>query len=174
MRRKPDDPRSPTAPDHVQSHSSEFFDRVRALLGDRFAGSRVDPDRGLRVTVIDLSEQDVAAITGIAEQLTIADWVRVERADHDSHRRLPYPFSDRVVSPAPSRFAQAPGPERAVVDPAELRIVLDGPLTMRSGETTRHAVLLTNLSTVDIKVATNGHLTSDIVDDTGAVVGPSS
>jgi len=69
------------APDVVERHAQELFDQARALVGDRFAEARVDPDRGLRVTIIDLDVHDVSAINAVAERLGVAEWVRIERAD---------------------------------------------------------------------------------------------
>jgi hypothetical protein len=73
--------RATSAPDNVQRHANELFDQARALVGDRFAEARVNPDRGLRVTIVDLTHQDVAAIANVAHRLTIGEWVRIERAD---------------------------------------------------------------------------------------------
>ncbi len=57
------------------------------------------------------------------------------------------------------------------MDPAQLRIVLDGPLHLRSGQTVTHGLLLTNLTDHDISVRTNGHLTATVVDEAGEPVG---
>ncbi|UIJ35996.1 hypothetical protein [Allobranchiibius sp. GilTou73] len=70
-----------TAPKDVGRHAHEFFDAARLLLADRFAEARFDPDRGLRVTIIELNDQDKASITNAAEQLGILDWIRIEHAD---------------------------------------------------------------------------------------------
>jgi hypothetical protein len=227
---QPGDGPATTAPDDVERHADELFDQARALVGDRFAAARFDPDRGLRVTVVDLSNQDVVAITSVAQRLTIAEWVRIERADptalatwerlrheltrlNDTQPRVlqQYPtpgpgyrrppvvihlaadaestaadlhntygdfVSLRVGALPYPPTAQTPGPpsqsrrtERATVSPTEMRIVLETPLALRSGETTTHAILLTNLSDTDIRVHTNGHLTANVVDDAGAAVG---
>jgi hypothetical protein len=63
-------------------------------------------------------------------------------------------------------------PERTMVDPGEMRVELDGELSLGSGQTHTHALLLTNLSDRDISVHTNGHLTVSVIDPgTGTVVG---
>jgi hypothetical protein len=230
VRPQPGDGQGTTAPDNVERHAHELFDQARALVGDRFAEARFDPDRGLRITIIDLNDQDAAAITNVAQRLTVAEWVRIERADptaletwerlrHDLSRLQDarpralqqYPTPDPGYRRPPVEIhlaadaestaadlhntygdfvslrvgalpypltAEAPGPparsrrtERDTVSPAEMRIALETPLTLRSGQTTAHAVLLTNLSDNDIRVHTNGHLTADIVNDTGTTVG---
>ena len=77
----PRDTTGPTAPDDVERHAHDLFDQARALTGDRFAEARFDPDRGLRVTIIDLNDEDTTAITDAAQRLGIAGWVRIEHAD---------------------------------------------------------------------------------------------
>lgn len=232
MQRRADDGQEPTAPHHVEQHSQELFDEAVRLVGDRFAEARFDPDRGLRVTVIDLTDQDVAAIDGVAQQLGITDWVRTERADpaalenwgrlrHDlrglqdsrpsvlqeypspepGYRRPPVeidlaafaestaaelhntyggfvslrvgalPYPPRPDLPSPSQSTPR-GLERGTVNPGEMRVVLDGPLSVASGHTATHALLVTNVSGHDSRVHTNGVLTAVIIDaGTRAVVG---
>jgi hypothetical protein len=222
------------APENVQEHSGEFFDQARVLVGDRFAEDRFDPDRGLRVTIVDLADQDVAAITELAERLSIAEWVRIEGADpkalqaweqlrHDvirleqtrpgalqayptpdpGYRRppitirlaadaepvaaelhasygdfvslrvgaLPYPPTPETPE-TPSTAERA---DRMIqgdrASPAEMHIVLEAPLRIRSGQVATHALLLTNLSQRALSVHTDGHLTAIVVDETGAPVG---
>jgi hypothetical protein len=49
---------------------------------------------------------------------------------------------------------------------------LDGPATVRSGHTLRHGLLLRNLTTAELQIATNGQVTAAVVDpQTGEVVG---
>lgn len=222
------DDQGPTAPDGVEWHADELFTQARALVGERFAEARFDPDRGLRVTIIDLSDQDVTAITEVARRLGIVSWVRVERADpaaletwerlrHDLQRLWAAKPPVMLTSPTPDpgyrrppvhidlsadsestaadlhnaygdfvslrvgALAYPPGAslprpsariiDRHPADPAEMRILLEAPLALRSGRTTTHGLLLTNLSDHDIQVHTNGHLTAVIVDDAGATVG---
>jgi hypothetical protein len=67
--------------------------------------------------------------------------------------------------------------ERLTIDPAELRCELDGPLSVLSGETIEHGLLLTNYCDRAVAVYTNGHVTARIVDPTdadvvGGFVGP--
>jgi hypothetical protein len=221
----------PQAPGTVRSHADELFEEARLIVGDRFAESRIDPDRGLRATVIDLDDQDRAAITSIARRLGIEAWVRLERADpaavaswealrvellrlqdvrphvlqgyptpSPGYRRPPVDitlhahaaataaelharFGDFVALqvgalPYPPETTPPPSTNQEVessgtpVDPAEIRVELDGPLTMRTGDTATHHVLVTNLSEQDIGIRTNRHLTAAIVDaGTGAEVG---
>lgn len=79
--------------------------------------------------------------------------------------RLPYP-------PAPE-FPALPQPSALpTADPSEIGVALDGPLTVRSGHTVTHRLLLTNRSADPLQVHTNGHLTAQVVDPaTGEVVG---
>ncbi|MFL6162051.1 MAG: hypothetical protein ACJ74U_07470 [Jatrophihabitantaceae bacterium] len=232
MQLPPGDDQGPTAWDDVRRHAIEFFTAARGLVDDRLAEARGDPDRGLLfVTIIDLNDQDITAITDVARRLGIANWVRVELAEpadlaswerlrHDLQRlwsaeprlllqspstdpgyqrppvdirlsadaestaadlhntygdfvslrvgALPYPLA--AWPPSPPR-ASARTIERDPVNPAELRIVLEAPLALRSGQQTTHGLLLTNLSDHDISVHTNGQLIATIVDDAGAAVG---
>jgi hypothetical protein len=220
----------PQAPDDVRDHKHELFDEARRIVGDRFAESRMDPDRGLRVTVIDLSDQDTAAISGVAQRLGIEGWVRPEPADpvalaaweelrvellrlRDTRPRvlLGYPMPDPGYQRPPVDLRLAPGaaataadlharfgdfvslrvgalayPRESApppnppatpndltpIDPSELTLVLDGPLTIRTGDTATHHVLVTNLTDLDIGIETNGHLTATIVaPGAGAPVG---
>ena len=81
---------------------------------------------------------------------------------------LPYP--PRANPPDRSR-----PPRRAdrqdTVDPSELQCALDGRLSIRTGRSVTHGLLLTNLTGRDVTIVTNGHLTARIVDDAGTVVG---
>jgi hypothetical protein len=219
------------APENVRDHQHELFDEARLIVGGRFAESRIDPDRGLRVTVIDLSAEDTAAIAVVAQRLGIEGWVRIEPADplavesweelrvellklrearpsvlrgyptpNPGYRRPPVEIhlaADAAATAAdlharfgdfvslqvgaltyppdstqpPSNLAAARS-DLTAVDPAEMHLVLDGPLRIRSGATTTHHVLVTNLSDHDTSIQTNGNLTATIVDpDTGARVG---
>lgn len=61
---------------------------------------------------------------------------------------------------------------RDLVEPQEMTFSLDGPLSVRSGESANHAVLLHNLSHRAITINTIGSLDAVIVDpETGTVVG---
>ena len=68
-------------PEQVAQRSHAFLDAVQAALGDRLAERRIDPDQHLRVTVIDLTDDDIAAIKAAAEQHGLDGWVRTEPAD---------------------------------------------------------------------------------------------
>lgn len=220
-----------TAPDVVERQAHELFEQARALTGDRFAEARIDPDRGLRITIIDLDDHDASAIDSIAERLSIARWVRIERADpaalgaweqlrrdllslQESDPRVldQYPTPDpgyrrppveiRLAAHAESTAAtlhttygdfvslqvgalpyppdqysitnfrsMARSGTAELADPAEMTFGLDGPLTVRSGHTATHGLLLTNLAGHDVRVATNGQLTAILVDASGQPVG---
>jgi len=79
---------------------------------------------------------------------------------------LPFPPS-RLREPRPEVVQRAPplAPDRAAVE-------LDDPAVVRSGHTLRHGLLLRNLSSDEINLATNGQVTADVVDpETEQVVG---
>ena len=58
------------------------------------------------------------------------------------------------------------------LDPAAYRVALESPLTIASGHTARHGLILTNLTEQTAAVCTNGQLTAQIIDpDSGTVVG---
>jgi hypothetical protein len=66
--------------DAARSHA--LFDQARAVVGDRFAEARVRSRcGGLRVTVVDLSQCDVAVIGAVAHGLGIVGRVSTEGAD---------------------------------------------------------------------------------------------
>jgi hypothetical protein len=102
---------------------------------------------------------------------------RATTAAEDLHRQfgdnvdltvgaLPYP-PDRIP---PHRLA--PEEPADLLDPHEMTAELDGRAVVRSGETLRHGLLVTNLTGREFQIATNGHLTPDVVDPrTGEVVG---
>ena len=63
-------------------------------------------------------------------------------------------------------------PAASMVDPGEIHIELDGQLTIASGHTASHGLLLTNLTDTAITVNTNGQLTPQIADPvSGRIVG---
>lgn len=219
--------------EQVQQRSFAFFDAVQAALGDRLAERRIDPDQHLRVTVIDLTDEDIVAIGAAAEQHGVTGWVRTERADPadltsweqlrqdlltlqrqkppvlqwystptPGYRRppveiglyahataetaaaslhsaygsfvalqvgaLPYPLPANA-QPSPAAHSVY---DRIAADPVEMSIDLDGPLTIHRGHTITHHILLTNRSTREISVGTNGHITVILIDpQSGATVG---
>jgi len=51
-----------------------------------------------------------------------------------------------------------------LLDPGQATVELDGLAVVRSGHTLRHGLLLSNRSTDDVHLATNGHLTAVVVD----------
>lgn len=222
------------APRIVEECSVGLFDEARSILGDRLAECRRDPDRGARITVVDLNVDDLAALQNTASRLGIAEWTRIERADPEAlsaweqlrldlielqdkrphvlqmyptpepgyqrppvrihleasatavaaaaelHDRygdfvslhvgaLPYPPNpDQTPTPQP-RTTERP---RGLADPDEMVIALDGSLSIRSGQTARHALQLLNTSDHPITVNTNGNLTASIIDPgTGTTVG---
>jgi hypothetical protein len=80
------------------------------------------------------------------------------------------------VLPFPPNRPHKPRPEALQrvepLDPGQATVELDGPAVVRSGHTLRHGILLSNHSTVDLQVATNGQLTAVVVDpETAQVVG---
>ena len=76
------------------------------------------------------------------------------------------PDPDRAVSSGSDR------PANPLADPSQIRIDLDGPLSIASGHTTTHGLLLTNLTADTVTVHTNGQLTAQIADpSTGRAVG---
>jgi len=80
---------------------------------------------------------------------------------------LPYPPVRQPPQPAGGEAA-------ALLDPQEIAAELDGPAIVRSGESVDHGLLLTNRTVHGFQIATNGHLTADVVDPkTGEVVGGS-
>lgn len=108
----PSDGQQPTASENVERHAHDFFDQARLLVGDRFAEARFDPDRGLRVTIVDLNDQDTAGITNAAQQLGILDWVRIEYADPTAiatWERLRHDLQ-RLQSAEPRVLTQYPTP----------------------------------------------------------------
>jgi hypothetical protein len=63
-------------------------------------------------------------------------------------------------------------PEPVDLDPAELRVELDGPLTVPSAHKVNHALLITNLGDTAITLHTNGKITAMVADPaTGLRVG---
>jgi hypothetical protein len=95
---------------------------------------------------------------------------------HDLHARfgddvqlrvgaLCYP--DRTLPVTPAQ-----GPEAPELDPEELAVALDGPLSVRSGEMAHHGLMVRNLGHRDVVIGTTGELIADVVDpETGKVVG---
>jgi hypothetical protein len=78
---------------------------------------------------------------------------------------LPYPPGRQ-----PPRPAAAPPVD--LLDPHEIAAELDGPAVVRSGHTLRHGLLLRNLTSRELQIATNGQVTAAVVDPaTGEVVG---
>ena len=82
---------------------------------------------------------------------------------------LPYP-PDRPPDPVLGRPSlQPPGQP---LDPRETDAQLDGPATVRSGQTLHHGLLVGNLTDRELTIATNGQVTAAVVDPrTGLVVG---
>lgn len=95
---------------------------------------------------------------------------------HDLHARfgddvqlrvgaLYYP--DRTMPVTPPQ-----GPEAPELDPEELDVALDGPLSVRSGGMAHHGLMVRNLGHRDVVIGTTGELIADVVDPaTGKVVG---
>jgi len=80
---------------------------------------------------------------------------------------LRYPQRTLARSPGPLGRAGLP-----LLDPAQLRVALDGPLTVPSGHQVRHGLLVTNLTSRAARIDTSGSLITDVVDPrTEAVTG---
>jgi len=81
---------------------------------------------------------------------------------------LRYPQRTLARNPDPlGRAALLP-----LLDPAHLRVTLDGPLTVPSGHRVRHGLLVANLTSRAAQINTSGSLIADVVDPrTGAVTG---
>lgn len=79
---------------------------------------------------------------------------------------LPYPASRQP------RRTPTTGPPPELLDPQQIVAELDGPATVRSGQTLQHGLLLHNLTSQELQIATNGQVTAAVVDPrTGEVVG---
>jgi hypothetical protein len=79
---------------------------------------------------------------------------------------LPYPPGRQPPRP------RAPSPPADLLDPHEIAAELAGPAVVSSGHTLRHGLLLRNLTTRELQIATNGQVTAAVVDPhTGEVVG---
>jgi hypothetical protein len=79
---------------------------------------------------------------------------------------LPYPPG------RPRRWPPFTEPPTEPLSPQQATVELDGPAVVRSGHTLRHRLLLHNHSGDHLKIATNGHLTTTVVDPaTGEMVG---
>lgn len=64
------------------------------------------------------------------------------------------------------------GPPVPELDPAELSVTLDGPLSLPSGTMAHHGLVVRNLGRRDVVIGTTGELIADVVDPaTGQVVG---
>jgi len=88
---------------------------------------------------------------------------------------LPYPPDRTPAQPrAVHRLERVSAPRQPaeLLNPAEIRVELDGPAAVRSGHTLRHGLLLRNLTGAEVVIATNGQVTADVVDPgSGEVVG---
>lgn len=225
------------APRIVEERSVELFDAAQSILGDRLAECRRDPDRGARITVVDLNDDDIAVLQNVAVRLRISEWTRIERADpaalsaweqlrhdlinlRDQRPRVlqMYPTAEPGYQRPPVRLHLEPSapavaaaaelhdrygdflslhvgalayppnpdsgrtprtrttePHRDPVDPDEMVLKLDGSLSIRSGQTATHTLLLLNASDHPITVKTNGNLTAVITAPaTGTTVGGST
>jgi hypothetical protein len=143
-----------------QAIRNQLRTELRALLGSGLfyamptpASAELDPP-----VSIHLKPSGAAVAARLYEQF--GDYLELQVG------ALPYPpGKDELRVPTP----EAAG-ERLAVDPAELRCELDGPLSVLSGETIEHGLLLTNCSDRAVAVYTNGHVTARIVDPASAEV----
>jgi hypothetical protein len=102
-----------------------------------------------------------------------------EALAEDLHRRfgddlnlivgsLPYPPGRQHGPPA----LRSPRRVPELLDPQEITVELDGPVTVRSGHTDYHWLLVKNLTVDELQITTNGKLTASVVDpSTGEIVG---
>jgi hypothetical protein len=99
--------------------------------------------------------------TGVAQRLH-------ERFGDDVHLMvgaLRYP--ERTLPAPPVTPPAVPD-----LDPAELSVTLDGPLSVRSGDMAHHGLVVRNLGRRDVVIGTTGELIAEVVDlGTGEVVG---
>jgi len=97
-----------TAPVEVARQADGFFEEASTIVGERFAEASYDDDRGLRVSVNDLTDRDRAAITAVAQRYGIVDRIRIPQPSHaeslipETHLVAPLHLEDgrRLVSPA--------------------------------------------------------------------------
>jgi len=141
----------------------------------------------LSITVARLAGQDPRPLTQWPEpdsrpdqgppfRIGLAAWAATTAAE--LHQRfgadveltvgaLRYPQRTLARSPGPLGRAALP-----LLDPAQLRVALDGPLTVPSGHQVRHGLLVTNLTSRAARIDTSGSLITDVVDPrTEAVTG---
>jgi hypothetical protein len=82
---------------------------------------------------------------------------------------LPYPPGRPPDRPLDILTRPPPG---ELLDPQEAEARLDGPATVRSGQTLHHGLLVRNLTGRELTIATNGQVTAVVVDPrTGNVIG---
>lgn len=82
---------------------------------------------------------------------------------------LPYPPGRESDRPFEQLTRPLPG---ELFGPQEAEVRLDGPATVRTGETLHHGLLVRNLTSRVLPIATNGTVTAVVVDpQTGQVVG---
>ena len=82
---------------------------------------------------------------------------------------LPYPPGREHDRPFEHLTRPLPG---ELFGPREAEIRLDGPATVRTGDTLHHGLLVRNLTSRVLPIATNGNVTAVVVDpQTGQVVG---
>lgn len=74
---------------------------------------------------------------------------------------LPYPTGRQPDRSVARLTSQPPG---ELLNPLAVRAELDGPATVRSGQTLRHGLLVRNLTSQRLTIATNGQVTAVVVD----------
>jgi hypothetical protein len=78
-------------------------------------------------------------------------------------------YPQRTPAASPGQPGRAALPQ---LDPAQLRVALDGPLSVPSGHRVRHGLLVTNMTSRAAEIDTSGVLIADVVNPrTGAVIG---
>lgn len=111
-------------------------------------------------------------------RIGLAAWA--EDVAEDLHRRFGSDVALTVGALTyPGRVLDRPGPgdpgaASAVpdLDPARARVALDGPLSVRSGHSLIHGLLVTNQATEDLAIISGRNLIASVVDpDSGVIVG---
>lgn len=168
------DGRWPTALCRIPAIASVTADHLMARLGYRREMATWDD---LKVVLSRLREQDPGALAGYPDPrvdrdrhppfgIRLAPWATDVAADLDTRfgadvellvGALDYPS---CTLPSPVRHP----PSVPDLDPTEMNVALDGPLIVRSGHSESHGLLIENLSVVEVQIATNGHVTADVVD----------
>lgn len=113
-------------PQLVHSRAGQLFSLARPVLGDRFIAGRVEPDRSVLVRILDLTEEDTTALSGIAEQLGLGGRARFRNgrlADLPKAVRLRKDVI-RLLDEQPTVLRVYPPPDAAAYRRPPLRVEL--------------------------------------------------